>query len=82
MTVSDFSALLRADPGRALLYSVAPVTVAVAQVLNALVHGVSALLPGLFALALVGFAVVATQYHVAAMRVEETWSATTEQTAD
>ncbi|NHN47518.1 hypothetical protein G9464_07905 [Halostella sp. JP-L12] len=82
MTVSDFSALLRADPGRALLYSVVPVVVAVAQVLNAVVHGVSPVYPGLFALALVGFAVVATQYHLAALRVEKAWSSSVERPAD
>lgn len=82
MSESDVFALARDHPGRVLLYSVTPVVVAAAQLLNALVHGVSALLPGLFALALVAFAVVATQYHVAAMRVEEAWASTPERAAD
>jgi len=82
MIQTDVSTLARAHPGRALLYSVAPVVVAVAQVLNAFVHGVSVLIPSLFALSLVAFAVIATQYHVAAMRVEEAWSPANERPAD
>ena len=72
MIRTDVLTLARTHPGRALLYSVAPV--AVAQVLDAFVHGVSVLIPSPFALSLVAFAVIATQYHVAAMRVEKAWS--------
>ncbi|WP_135819965.1 hypothetical protein [Halostella litorea] len=82
MSGSELLAFVRADPGRAFTYSVLPVLVAVAQLANSLVHGVPALYPGLFALALVAFAAVATQYHLAAHRVDEAWSPTSDQPAD
>lgn len=82
MSASELLAFARADPGRAFTYSVLPVLVALAQLANSIVHGVSALYPGLFALALVAFAVIATQYHLAARRVDEAWSPATERTAD
>lgn len=82
MTLSDLFALARADPSRALVCSVVPLLVAVAQVANALYHGVALHYVGLFALALAAFAVLATQYSLAAHRVEETWSSGVGSTAD
>ncbi|WP_138796972.1 hypothetical protein [Halostella sp. PRR32] len=81
MMESDFFALARADPGRTITYSVVPVLVAVAQLLNGFYHHVSLVYPALFALSLVAFAVLATQYHIASHRVTQAWS-TTERTAD
>ena len=79
MTASDLSALARAEPGRVIVCSVAPVLVAVAQIANALYHDVSVVYPGLFALALVAFAALATQYHLATFRVAEAWSTAIEE---
>jgi hypothetical protein len=75
MTRSDLSELARAEPGRVLACSVVPVLVAVAQMTNALYHDVAVRYVGLFALSLLGFAVIATQYNLAAYRVTKAWSA-------
>jgi len=82
MSGSELLAFARAEPGRAFTYSLLPVLVAVAQIANSLLHGVSVLYPGLFAASLVAFAVVATQYHLAARRVDEAWSPVGDQPAD
>ncbi|GAA0660801.1 hypothetical protein ACFQDG_03205 [Natronoarchaeum mannanilyticum] len=82
MPASDYLDLARAEPGRVVAYSVVPVLVALAQLANVLHHGISPVYPGLFALALIAFAALAAQYHVAANRVEEAWSATAGQSAD
>jgi len=82
MSTSDYLDLVRADPGRVVAYSVVPVLVALAQLANALYHGISPVFPGLFALALLAFAALAAQYHVAANRVEEAWSTSAGRTAD
>jgi len=82
MSGSELLALARADPGRAFTYTLLPVLVAAAQLANSLIHGVSLLFPALFALALVAFSVAATQYHVAARRVDEAWSSAAERPAD
>lgn len=82
MIASDLLALARADPGRTIVYSVGPVLIAAAQLLNAAYHDIGLAYPGLFALSLVVFAVIATQYHLAAHRVTEAWASATEQAAD
>ena len=81
MTASDLSALVRAEPGRVIVCSVAPVLVAAAQLANAMYHDVSVVYLGLFALTLVAFAVLATQYHLATFRVDEAWSTALEETS-
>jgi hypothetical protein len=68
---SDLFTLARADPGRVITYSFLPLLVAGAQLFNGFYHDVSLLYPGAFAMSLVAFAVLATQYHVAAHRVTE-----------
>lgn len=82
MTASELSTLFRDDPGQVLASTVVPILVAVAQLSNALYHDISPLYPGLFALALVAFAVLATQYNLAAHRVTRAWSTTAERPAD
>ena len=82
MSGSELLAFARAEPGRAFTYSLLPVLVAVAQIANSLLHGVSVLYPGLFAASLVAFAVIATQYHLAARRVDGAWSPAAESTAE
>lgn len=82
MSASDYINLASAEPGRVVAHSIVPILVALAQLVNVLYHGISPVYPGLFALALIAFAVLAAQYHVAANHLEKAWSTTAGRAAD
>lgn len=64
----SFARMCRAFPVRTSLFTLGPLLVGAAQLLNALVHG-SALLPvAAVALVMCAFSVLITNYHLASFR--------------
>lgn len=61
--------LFRAAPAKSSLLSVAPLALAVAQLVNSYVNGLSPVAAVAFAVAMAGFAVVATGHSAAEHRV-------------